>query len=232
LKSAEQGRKDTALDRHRERQIPDWIQQNAEKSTPVSNKKIKDYCTSQFKASITRGWVNSFILRHPDKVMQTKSVPQDQKRLQESQMFPDRTVQNLNKGVQGCVAELVFNLFEVGISDWKDCKTRKVLVPTTMLGQTIHHGISRTVKHISVIACISAAGESLIPYMITSQDSASVREQLKKHGVRFGTGLVLKSNAEPDINREMFLMTSELYSSLTLLNLIRWMNLLKKWPCS
>jgi hypothetical protein len=68
----------------------------------------------------------------------------------------------------------------------------------------MHHGISRKVKHIWVIACVSAAGESLTPYIITSQDSPSVRGQLKKHGVRNGTDLIMKSNANPYINAEIF----------------------------
>jgi hypothetical protein len=60
------------------------------------------------------------------------------------------------------VAELVFNLDEVGISDWEDGNTRKILVPTTLLNQTIQHGISRTLKPISLIACVFAAGESAL----------------------------------------------------------------------
>jgi hypothetical protein len=40
---------------------------------------------------------------------------------------------------------------------------------------------------------------------MTSQDSASVREQLKKHSVRFGVDFVLKSNSKPYINAEIFL---------------------------
>jgi hypothetical protein len=103
------------------------------------------------------------------------------------------------------VAELVFNPDEVGISDWEDCKTKTVIVPTTMRGQTIHHEISRTVKHISVTACVSAAGESLIPYLITSQAPTSVQERLKKEGVRFGTDFVLRSNTSSYINTEIFL---------------------------
>jgi hypothetical protein len=74
-----------------------------------------------------------------------------------------------------------------------------------MRGQTIHHEISRTVKHISVIACISAAGESLTPYIITFQAPTSVQERLKKDGVRFGTDFVLRSNPSPYINGEIFL---------------------------
>jgi hypothetical protein len=78
-------------------------------------------------------------------------------------MFLERTVQDLKEHVMRCVAELVFNLDEVGISDWEDRKTKTVIVPATMRGQTIHHEISRTVKHISVITCISVAEESLTP---------------------------------------------------------------------
>jgi hypothetical protein len=68
----------------------------------------------------------------------------------------------------------------------------------------IHHEISRTVKHISVIVCLFAAGESLTPYIITSQASRPVQEQLKKHGVRFRTRVVLRSNSKPYINAESF----------------------------
>jgi hypothetical protein len=53
----------------------------------------------------------------------------------------------------------MFNLDEVGISDWKDHKTKKVIALPALLRQTIHRGLSRNVKNISVIACLSAAGE-------------------------------------------------------------------------
>jgi hypothetical protein len=61
------------------------------------------------------------------------------------------------------------------------------------------------VKLISVIACVFAAGESLTPDIIASQDSSWVREKLNKHGVRFGTDLIMKSNAKPYINVKIFL---------------------------
>jgi hypothetical protein len=51
---------------------------------------------------------------------------------------------------------------------------------------------------------VSAAGESLTPYIVTSQDSPTVRERLKKHGVRFGTDFILKHRAKPYINAEIF----------------------------
>jgi hypothetical protein len=103
------------------------------------------------------------------------------------------------------VTELAFDLDKVGISDWEDRKTKAVIVPLTMRGQTIHHEISRTVKHISVSACVSTTEESLTPYIITSEVSALVQERLKKEGVRFSTDFVLRSNPSPYINAEIFL---------------------------
>jgi hypothetical protein len=105
------------------------------------------------------------------------------------------------------VAELVFNRDEVGLSDWEDrkTKTKTVIVPATKRGQTIHHEISRTLKHISMIACISTAGESLTPYIITLQAPVSVQERIKKEGVRFSTDFVLRLNPKPYINTEIFL---------------------------
>jgi hypothetical protein len=52
---------------------------------------------------------------------------------------------------------------------------------------------------------VSAAGESLMPYIITSQNSPAVQEQLRQHGVRFGRVLILKSNHWPYVNAEIFL---------------------------
>jgi hypothetical protein len=59
-------------------------------------------------------------------------------------------------------------------------------------------------KHLSVIACVSAAGESLIPDIVPSQGSPVIRAQLKKRGVCFGTAFILKSRAKPYINAENF----------------------------
>jgi hypothetical protein len=104
-----------------------------------------------------------------------------------------KTVQDLKEYVQRCITELVFNLDEVGISDWEDHETKNVVILPTPRGQMIHHGIFRNVKPISAISCVSTPGKSLVPDRITLQNFASVREQLKRDGVQLGTDFVLKS---------------------------------------
>jgi hypothetical protein len=164
-----------------------------------------DKRTSQFKIKSNRGWVNSFALRHSDEVIPTKSGAQEGQRSQVPGAFLERRIQDLHKYVQGCVAELVFNLDEVGISDWEDRKAKKVIVAAALLGQTIHYGVSRNVKHISVIACLSAAGESLFHYIVTSHNSSTVQGHLKKHAVRFGRDFTLKFNQKAYFNAGIFL---------------------------
>jgi hypothetical protein len=81
---------------------------------------------------------------------------------------------------------LVFNLDEVGIPDWEGRKTRKVVLPMIIDRPATDPAVSRNVKHISVIPCVLAAGKSLMPYIVTSQNSLPLQEQLREHGVRFG----------------------------------------------
>jgi hypothetical protein len=121
--------KHTASDLDCELPVFDWIREGAEKSMRVTKTEIIDYCTPQFQLPITRGGVNSFVLRHAD----------EKQRLHVPQMFLDRTIRDLNERPQRYIAELVFILGDIGISDWEDCKTRPVVAPVMMGGETIHH---------------------------------------------------------------------------------------------
>jgi hypothetical protein len=109
-------------------------------------------------------------------------------------------IEHLNENIEGCSVVLDFNLDEVCISDCEDDKTRKVTVPALTHDQTMHHRISRNAKHIPVIVCVSTAEKSFIPEIFTSHDSAPVGRPLKKQGVPFGMGLLVKSKAKPYIN--------------------------------
>jgi hypothetical protein len=70
--------KRTALDQDREQQMLDWINQSSEGNTPVTKKEIKNHCTSLFQDTITRGWVNSFVLPDLDEIIQWICSPQEE----------------------------------------------------------------------------------------------------------------------------------------------------------
>jgi hypothetical protein len=90
-------------------------------------------------------------------------------------------------------------------SDWADRKTNKDIALAAMFDQTIHQRVSRNVKHISVIACLLAAGESLFHYIMTSQNSPTIQKHLKKQRVRFGRDFALKFNQNTCFNAGIFL---------------------------
>jgi hypothetical protein len=106
--------------------------------------------------------------------------------------------------LQRCLADLGFNLDELGISNWEDRKPKKVVVPITVPAHSIHHRIPRNVKHISIVTCISAGGACLTPYVVTSQDSAALRRALEATGMQIGKHLILKRCAKPYVNADLF----------------------------
>ena len=83
-------------------------------------------------------------------------------------------------------AELVLNLDEQGISDWEDRKSKWVVIPILAEHQPVHHGVSWNLKHLSVVTCMSAGGQCLMPYMVTSQTSQPVCCYLSTTGLRNG----------------------------------------------
>jgi hypothetical protein len=87
-----------------------------------------------------------------------KSGLQEAQCLEVPYCFLDETVQFITQFAQAYPSELVFNLDEVGIADWEDQTAKVVIVPKSMCEQMIHHKVNRNLKHISAMACISAAG--------------------------------------------------------------------------
>jgi hypothetical protein len=98
---------------------------------------------------------------------------------------------------------IYLELDEVGIAQSEDPKRKAGLVTKSMSGESMHHKVNRNFKHVSVIASVPAAGENLVPYIVTSQDSAPVQEQFKKDGVRLSTDFVLKARSNLYINGEI-----------------------------
>jgi hypothetical protein len=93
--------------------------------------------------------------------------------------FLEAAIDGFRDRVYNACAELVFNLDEIGISEWKDRHERRVIVPSAIRGQTIFHGVHRNLKYISVVAWISAAGEQLTPFFVCSQLNDAVERKLK-----------------------------------------------------
>jgi hypothetical protein len=163
----------------------------------VTRTEVFYYSRETLGAAVPEGWADSFLIRHTPELFETTSRPQANPRLEIPRSFLDPMVECLRKHVHHCCAELVFTLDEVGLSEWDDRVARQVIVPVSMSGQTIHHGVHRNLKHISVVCCVSASGESRTPFVVSSQINDSVLERLKTDGLRMGVDLILERRPKP-----------------------------------
>jgi hypothetical protein len=145
-----------------------------------------------------------FISFHSAELIEKKSSPQEAPRLQVPRVFLDQTARRMHGAVQGRPADLALNLDKVGISDGEDRQWKKVVVPRTAALQSIHHRLALSVKHISVVACISASGACLTPCVVASHDSAAVCRDLEADGMQIGRDLILKHRDKPCVNAELF----------------------------
>jgi hypothetical protein len=140
-----------ALEDDTEKRLLEWTTKNAQNHACVNRTEVLHDCRETLSAAVTEGWVDSFLIRHHTELFETTRRPQENPRLEIPRSCLDTMGECLRQPVQDCCADLVFNLDEVGISEWEDRVARKVIVPVSMSGETIHHGVHRNLKHISVV---------------------------------------------------------------------------------
>jgi hypothetical protein len=134
-----------------EAEIVEWLAKKAANNTTVNRTELLNEYIERFGKSITRGWFDSFFIRHADKSFETKSVPQENPRLEMPRDFLEAAIEAFLDYVHNACAELVFNLDEIGISECEDRIEKRVIVPLAMKGQRILHSIHRNLKHISAV---------------------------------------------------------------------------------
>jgi hypothetical protein len=108
----------------------------------VTRTDIKNYCREVWKFEVSRGWVDSFISRHSAELAEKKSSPHEEPCLQVPRIFLEETIRNMQETLQRYPADVVFNLDEVGISDWEDRKPKRVVIPVTVSAQCSQHSPS------------------------------------------------------------------------------------------
>jgi hypothetical protein len=64
--------------------------------------------------------MESFIQHHTEELSKTKSVPQENSRVEMARTFPEVTIEGFRDYIHNSYAELVFNLDEIGINEWED----------------------------------------------------------------------------------------------------------------
>jgi hypothetical protein len=91
---------------------------------------------------LTRSWVNTFIECHLDALQTCSLLCQEDTRLTVSKPKLKEHIQMMKIYVDGKFAELIFNLDELGSSDWEDHKFMKVIVLTAVRREDVE-GVPR-----------------------------------------------------------------------------------------
>jgi hypothetical protein len=193
-----------AAARDREPDLLAWVTRESEKSTLATHMDIRHYCAAKLSFPVTRGALDSVIGRHLSELINVKSTPQEKPRLQVPRIFLEETIRNMQEAVNRRLSDFVFNLDEIAISEWEDRKSKKVMVPGGFARQTVHHGISRNLKNITITMCLFTGGVCLVPRVVTFQAIKPVWLQLGETGIRVERDLHLKRRQKVCINGEFF----------------------------
>jgi hypothetical protein len=130
-----------------------------------------------------------------------RSFPQEDTRLTVPREFLEQHIINMHRYVEGTASELLFNLDEVGASDWEDRKPKKVFVSISLSETEIFHEVSRKFRHQSLLACVSAAGDSVTPLIINCLHNT---ESIWTTGLRENEDLMLRFRDPAYIDEEIF----------------------------
>jgi hypothetical protein len=110
--------------------ILSWITGKAERNAAVRRTDIKNYWREVCKIELKRRWVDSFIARHCPELIEKKSSPPGEPRLQVRRVFLNQTICSLHEAVQDRQTDLAFNVHEVVMSTWDDGQPNMAVVPS------------------------------------------------------------------------------------------------------
>jgi hypothetical protein len=85
----------------------------------------------------------------------------------------------MRQHIVGKLSELVFDLGEVGCSEWEARKPRKVIPSQAVSPDDVYHSVARRYRHATLLACVSVGGDALTPMLITG---APIRDSIWRTG--------------------------------------------------
>lgn len=190
-----------AFDEQTENEIVQEIISRYQSYQSMTQIQILEFVISKFKKNVTKGWVNAFIGRHQDELQKCYSIPQEDSRLCIPRLFLDQHITNMKTYVSGKCSELVFNIDEVGLSEWEDRKIKKVIVPKSADRNNVYHSINRKVYHISMLVCISAGGDALTPLTIMKN---KLPKKIIDSAIRLDEDMIFRQRDKPYMDESLF----------------------------
>jgi hypothetical protein len=154
----------------------------------------------QQNPKLTKGWLHDFIGRHLDELQICRSLPREDLQMAVPRAYLEDHICILYTHITGRVAELVFNLDELGSADWEDRKAKKVIVPAGVPKEDVHHPVSRRHRHTMLLACVSASGDALTALLIMG---SPIPESLWSRGLRQDEDAMIRHRLPAYITEEL-----------------------------
>jgi hypothetical protein len=155
----------------------------------------------QHNSKLTKGWLHDFIGRHLDQLQICRSLPQEDLRMAVPRAYLEEHIRVLETHIAGKLAELVFNLDELGSADWEARKAKKVIAPANVRREDAHHPVSRRHRRTTLLVCVSAAGDAPTPLLITG---SPIPETLWSRGLRQDEDAMVRHRSPAYITEELF----------------------------
>jgi hypothetical protein len=189
------------LDESFESELTTIILQASNEGEAMTKRQVLTLVLERYSLQLTKGWLHAFVGRHLDILQVCRSLPQEDTRLTVPREHLAAHIEHMRTIVMGKVAELVFNLDEVGSSDWEDRKPRKVLVPKMVSPDDVYHQVSRKYRHLTLLACVSAGGDALTPMVLTS---SPIRDAIWSTGLREDEDVMIRFRNPAYMTEELF----------------------------
>jgi hypothetical protein len=164
---------------------------NGKAMTP---KELLQIVRERYNPKLAKGWVHSFIGRHLDELQLARSFPHE-----DTCMTVPRAY--LEQHIDGKFWELMFNLNEVGSSDWEDRKPKRVIVPRHILPDDVYHSVQRRYRHVTLLACVSAAGDTVTLMVISG---AAIRDSIWRTRRRQNEDVLLRPQSRGYSDGDLF----------------------------
>jgi hypothetical protein len=159
------------------------------------------FVKKNFDKTLTKEWVHTALSRHRDEFHVYRSLPQEDTRLVILREHLEQQTQTMKDFIHGKASELIFSLDEVGCADWEDRKPNKVIVSISVPEEDVHHPVSRKFKHLSLLACVSAARDSRTPLVVSA---SPIPDSLWSNGLRADENSLIRHRLPPYIDEFNF----------------------------
>lgn len=190
-----------ALSVEQENILLNEIKSKEETGNYMTQSDIFSYIENNFKVSLTKGWLNNFIFRHSNAIQKTVVSPQESMRFQIPRCYLMEYIDLIEKIIGITPAKYIYNIDEVGLSDWEERKPKIVIIPNNLPQKQLHYPINRNLSHITLLVMINADGDAEIPLMISKEKNA---EKIFEKGVRKDIDLKLKIQNSAYVTTESF----------------------------